>query len=712
MSSQIKKEKQFRKVKVRSIGGSIASFLVFTILAAIIFAAVIQSLVLYVIDAKLSTEYDRVERMAQLYNESNPQDPEAVEVLLDVVDRDYVIRDTNGTYLHQKGEATFDQVGQKAVLSGSSRGILFYRDTSEGVLYINDKGLMSVDMNALGEWIGNHPGEEVIDTDKLHQMKNSFESGKSISVFGGDPLFFSFFRSVFKYDTLELPIWLSESVQDNTEELIVRAMLRIDTRDTLLLMELVAVLMFLIVIILIVMLVSAINGFVKQRRIARLFFTDEVTDGHNWMWFLIRGGQRLRRYRSARNRYAVVNLVFIKYRNYCLCHSIPEGEKLLRRVYEALEGHLGQKEMCAHCTSSNFALLLRYNDEAQLKDRMRRIIGDLERISTEHKFSFQAGISLIEPHDQGGKPIRNRDINLENEYNNACAARASLSDSEDSGVAVFDRRFVEDQRWLDRVEERQAAALANEEFLVYYQPKYDPATNKLRGAEALIRWQSPELGFVSPGQFIPIFEKNGFITEIDHYMLAHVARDQKKWLDMGYPCVPVSVNVSRAHFVESDLAEQIINIVDQAGTPHDLIEIELTESAFFDDKKAMIGTISKLQQSGFAVSMDDFGSGYSSLNSLKDLPLNVLKLDAEFFRGENSDERGRVVVSEAISIAKKLNMRTVAEGVEEESQVEFLASQGCDMIQGYYYAKPMPASEYEQRMGRTEADTASDTGSQ
>ena len=181
-------------------------------------------------------------------------------------------------------------------------------------------------------------------------------------------------------------------------------------------------------------------------------------------------------------------------------------------------------------------------------------------------------------------------------------------------------------------------------------------------------------------------------------MLRHVAADQKKWLDKGYNCVPVSVNVSRAHFIESDLAEQIRDMVDAAGTPHDLIEIELTESAFFDDKKALINTINRLKSYGFAVSMDDFGSGYSSLNSLKDMPLDVLKLDAEFFRGESDGDRGELVVSEAIRLGKMLNMKIVAEGVEVKEQVDFLADADCDMIQGYYFAKPMPGDEYEERL--------------
>ena len=177
-------------------------------------------------------------------------------------------------------------------------------------------------------------------------------------------------------------------------------------------------------------------------------------------------------------------------------------------------------------------------------------------------------------------------------------------------------------------------------------------------------------------------------------MLSHVARDQKSWLDEGRKCVPVSVNVSRAHFAETNLAEQIKEIIDREGAPHNLIEIELTESAFFDDTKQMLKTIKKLKSYGFLVSMDDFGSGYSSLNSLKDMPLDILKLDAGFFGGDKHNERAEIVVAETLQLAKKLNMTTVAEGVDYQSQVDFLAAEGCDMIQGYFYSKPMPKEEY------------------
>ena len=172
---------------------------------------------------------------------------------------------------------------------------------------------------------------------------------------------------------------------------------------------------------------------------------------------------------------------------------------------------------------------------------------------------------------------------------------------------------------------------------------------------------------------------------------------QATWIARKERVVPISVNVSRAHFTKNDLAEHICKIVDFFKVPHSIIELELTESAFFDDKKALLTTVKKLKNAGFKISMDDFGAGYSSLNTLKELPLDVIKLDAEFFRGKDEMNRGNLIVEETIHLAKKLAMTIVAEGIENREQVDFLKNIGCDLIQGYYFAKPLPVSEFEKR---------------
>ncbi len=479
-------------------------------------------------------------------------------------------------------------------------------------------------------------------------------------------------------------------------KLVVKAYYRVNRDDILLIGVTAVAVVILTIVIFIIMIIKIIRNVMKQRKLLKLYFTDDITGRKNRAWYLLKGEQRIRKFSNRNKKFAVVSLVFVNYRNYCICHSMKKGEEMLRRIHEILDESLDKKEISARMSSSGFALLLTFENEDILKNRLDVLVERLEHIDTNHKFDFQLGVDLVEcVIDEKGRARSRKDIEIEQEYNNACMARESVGNNDESGIVFFDDKLVEERIWIDNVQDHQKKALDNEEFAVYYQPKYDPRTNELRGAEALIRWISPEYGFVSPGRFIPIFEKNGFITEIDHYMITHVARDQKQWLDQGKKCVPISVNVSRAHFIESDLAEQIRDMVDKEGTPHELVEIELTESAFFDDKNQLVETIKRLKEYGFTVSMDDFGSGYSSLNSLKDMPLDVLKLDAEFFRGENEGDRGEIVVSEAIRLAKQLNMRTVAEGVEIKEQVDFLAKEGCDMIQGFYYAKPMPKDEFE-----------------
>ena len=496
-----------------------------------------------------------------------------------------------------------------------------------------------------------------------------------------------------------MPVWQDTLLSDGETHFYAKASVVITVKDALIWFVSYLVITVLIAIVILLLVISAIVNHIRNRRTLAVLFGDPVTGGKNMNWFVYYGNRIIRKKKNRDRKYAVVSIELVKYNLYCVCHSMSAGEELLKRINDCLTKNILKKELCARVSSAEFVLLLKYTDEARIQKRVSHIISQLEALSEEHKFGFQAGITVVDP-TKTGEVLKNGHIHMDikKEFNYAKAAAGALSVTDESGVALLDDKMIEEQRWIDTVCEKQQSALDNEEFVVYYQPKYDPRTDKLTGAEALIRWQSPEFGFVPPGRIIPIFEQNGFITQIDHYMIRHVARDQKKWLDEGKSCVPVSVNVSRAHFAEDDLADQICALVDEEKAPHELIEIELTESAFFDDKKAMLAAIAKLKNYGFAVSMDDFGSGYSSLNSLKDMPLDVLKLDAEFFRGDGGDGRAQIVVSEAIRLAKNLNMRTVAEGVEVKEQVDFLAKEGCDMIQGYYYAKPMPADEFVTRI--------------
>lgn len=497
---------------------------------------------------------------------------------------------------------------------------------------------------------------------------------------------------MFKKDSaVEFPYWTAYQLEGKGGVIAFKTKLPVSLTDLAYFGLAAGVAIVLLTLIFIVLVLTVFRTHGNNMKMRKIVFRDEITVNRNWFWFAVKSKQLISR-RRGNLQYVIVSLTFMRYRNYVLCHSFDDGEKMLRLVWKTIDSFLGKKEIVAHSAVSNFPILFLAKDEEEARARLSQIIKSLESISGDHDFKFQAGAYMIDP------AVR-KDADIDFLYNNASSARSTLEINDDSGIAFFDSKLVEDEKWIDKITEHQKDAIEKEEFQVYYQPKYDPRTNELKGAEALIRWESKDLGFVSPGDFIPIFENSGFITEIDHYMVSHVARDQKKWLLEGKRCVPVSVNISRAHFSEVNLADQIREMVDKEGTPHDLIEIELTESAFFDDKKVMLATIKKFKEYGFLVSMDDFGSGYSSLNSLKDMPLDILKLDAGFFRSENADNnRSHIVVAEALQLAKKLNMTTVAEGVEDKEEVDFLAAEGCSMIQGYYYAKPMPKEEFEKRI--------------
>ncbi|MBO5607056.1 MAG: EAL domain-containing protein [Treponema sp.] len=679
-----KKEKKIRKVKRNHIWSSAVVFVVTCAAFWLIAKFFAYFLGTYFVRSKMTSEYESVAAMARVYE--NADSAESVCPYLDKIGRSYIIRSGDGTDLYKNGDMTITP--EKITLSVTSDfdTLEIYKDRNN--YFKNDgKGNISVDVRDVAKLIfgmrDSIPGipEHMIDDIDHDPMENMRTLNNSF------------------YDTLKFPVWISLPVKGGVEHFIGQTFLKVGVMDFGLLLIFGAIMLVLALIIFMLLSGNLIHEVYHSVKAKKLLFTDDITKGYNMTWFIYRGNRMLRSNSNMKKKYAVVNLIIVKYRNFCSCHSIEEGEKQLRMVYEKIRGMLLKNEIAAHSTSSNFALLLECENLEQTKLRVENIIGELKKISSGHSFNFQAGIAMVDVlKNENGKYLRRKNADVETEYNNACTARATIEGNGDSGAAVFDERLIEEQKWLDLVQDEQKTALENEEFVVYYQPKYNPGTSRLCGAEALIRWQSPEHGFVPPGKFIPIFEKNGFITEIDHYMLRHVARDVKRWQDAGLNCVPVSVNVSRAHFSETDLAEQIRDMVDEAGADRKLIEIELTESAFFDDKKALISTILKLKDYGFSVSMDDFGSGYSSLNSLKDMPLDILKLDAEFFRGESADTRGKIVVSETIRLAKSLDMRTVAEGVEVKEQVDFLAEQGCDMIQGYYFAKPMPGKEFEERM--------------
>lgn len=444
--------------------------------------------------------------------------------------------------------------------------------------------------------------------------------------------------------------------------------------------------------------ISFFRLFVDRRRLDYILNLDPITGGMNWTYYVKNGGKILRRNRRKNNHYAVISLAMRKYTNYCTYYGVTNGEEILAKFYTILQSCIGKKELAVRHERAEFALLLMFDDEASLEQRLKKITFMLNSAALDQSFHFSTGVYIID---------RNED-NITEIYNSAAVARNFCSDDATKQICYFTDEMYSNQVWERKVENDMEKALYNHEFELYLQPKYDTQNETLSAAEALVRWNHPTEGLVPPSKFIPIFEANGFIIQLDDYMLTEVCRMQAAWIARKEHVVPISVNVSRAHFTKNDLAQHICKIVDTFDVPHSVIELELTESAFFDDKEALLSTVKKLRSADFKVSMDDFGAGYSSLNTLKELPLDVVKLDAEFFRGKDEMNRGNLIVEETIHLAKKLNMQIVAEGIENREQVDFLKKNGCDLIQGFFFAKPLPIAEFEKRAFKKPSATATE----
>lgn len=280
-------------------------------------------------------------------------------------------------------------------------------------------------------------------------------------------------------------------------------------------------------------------------------------------------------------------------------------------------------------------------------------------------------------------------------YDRALLAIQKIKNNYEVFLAEYDDVLRKELLVQRQVAENAQQALAEHQFVVYYQPKFDLHSNRTNGAEALIRWIHPELGFMNPGVFIPLFEQNGFICKLDYYVWEEVCKTLKSWEEQGLRIVPVSVNVSRRDFEDELLAEKVIKLLDKYGVAHENFHVEVTESAYSDNPQRISETIRKFHENGFVVELDDFGTGYSSMTALSDLDLDVMKLDMSLIRNDDP-KSDKSVLEFSMQLAKMMQLKTVAEGVETEAQVERISSLGGDYIQGYYYSKPLTVGQFEE----------------
>ena len=263
-------------------------------------------------------------------------------------------------------------------------------------------------------------------------------------------------------------------------------------------------------------------------------------------------------------------------------------------------------------------------------------------------------------------------------------------------IAIYDNEFYEKSKYQERLINDIDDAIASKDLLVFYQPKYYIQSEKptLKSAEALIRWKHPELGMISPGDFIPLFESNGLIQKLDRYVWNEVAQQIDRWKKDYGVSIPVSVNVSRMDIYSPRLREEFLELLEANNLSASELMLEITESAYADNAEQLVNVIENLRNDGFIIEMDDFGSGYSSLNMLTTIPIDALKMDMKFIRNMQKDEKSMKLVELVLDIAKFLHIPVIAEGVETEEQMMLLKERDCDIVQGYYFSRPVPADEF------------------
>ena len=653
------KDKRIKKLKNKSIWPSILGLFIIILIFAIIIIAQLGTNVMDIIRKKVIEPSSQSEIVAALFEDYDKEHSDEVE---DIVSKyTQIVSDTeavwvadlkdNKVWSNTEIEPDVEEAGELQINEKESITLIFEKDLAKGLKIENNTFIIS------DEFIKEFDAEDI--------FKSVYDLGHQEEI-------------------IKFRVWYLHKV--GNYKVYVLQNIKLYANDFFILVATAIMFALMIAVFILYYLSSFISIIVSMHKTNKVIYTDMTTGGDNWLYFVKKGNKLLKK-KAASNGYAVIHIKMRKYRSFCTCFGVKEGEVLIEKLYGVLKKKIRRNELMAYKENASFGLWVSYENETQLRRRIEAITVALDEVLPKMKLYFAVGIYKVQKKD--------RDI--EQLYNNALLACDMLGEEAENKIVFFDVEMNNRRLWERKVEDDMDAALARHEFQVYLQPKISTAQENLAGAEALVRWIHPQEGFIPPNKFIPIFERNGFILKLDDYMLEEIAKQQAMWLQQGRKVVPISVNISRAHFAKEDLAEHICAIVDKYQVPHNVIELELTESAFFDDKETLLKTVKKLRNAGFPVSMDDFGAGYSSLNSLKELQLDVLKLDADFFRGEASQERGMVIVSEVIDLAKKLNMKIVAEGIESREQVDFLTEQECDLIQGYFFAKPMPISEFEEK---------------
>ena len=444
-----------------------------------------------------------------------------------------------------------------------------------------------------------------------------------------------------------------------------------------------------VIIVLFSLLILALLRFFRtnRSRLEAIAFGDPLTGGLNEAGFQM-AYQKLTSKGIEPLTYAVVYLNVKDFKLINENFGVPAADDTLRYIYRVLKKHVHEGELVARGNADQFLLCLKESGKEAIRTRLEEMISDINSFAQNTDLPYYLTIL------QGAYLIDEPELNI---TIIADRARAACKLGTDKDACAFYNSDI--MRRLKQEQELNAlfaASIENHDFQVYLQPKVRLADGRLTGAEALVRWIHPRRGMIYPSDFIPLFEKSDHICRLDLYVFEKVCAMLKGWREEGRELLTISVNLSRRHFKNLNFLRPFSALKEKYGIPDGVIEIELTESTFFDERQRELvpGMLGEMHRRGFLCSLDDFGVGFSSLALLKEFDVDAIKLDRQFFK-DIANEKAQNIIASFIELAEKLNIHTVAEGIETQEQIDFLRKARCGMVQGYYFSKPLPVGEFE-----------------
>ena len=442
-----------------------------------------------------------------------------------------------------------------------------------------------------------------------------------------------------------------------------------------------------VIVVIFASLLSAITYiFYKSRKkIEEIAYVDPLTGGSTYDKFKLDVEEIVAQNKS--KKYAMITMDIDKFKLINDIFGYTEGNYIIKYIWEIIRQQIRSGEAFTHKRADEFMLFLKYDDIQDVIARIEDIDTEIKRFKKNGNYEIELSVGICEV-----KLGSEFDINKEIDH--AAITKGTIKGQHGKLYAIYNDNLRKKLLREKEIENRMEQAIRDREFVVFYQPKFSTATKELVGAEALVRWNAKD-GMIYPNEFIPLFEKNGFITTLDQYVFETVCFDIAKWKNEGLNVVPVSVNLSQLQLYNNSFLQIYSDIIKKSQIPSSLVELELTETTFVSDSNILLDTISNLHELGINVLIDDFGTGYSSLNMLKSIPADVIKIDKSFV-DDIGDERGNQIVTTIVHLGQSLDMKIVAEGVENEHQYEFLKSIFCDVIQGYYFSKPVSSDAFHE----------------